>query len=105
MENNHTKPHILVIDDEIALCIAVKDLLESYAYSVYYAITAEEGIAYLEKNETDAVLLDINLGSGLNGVEALAVIKEKFNYTQVIMFTSMTTIETGIECMKKGALD
>jgi len=106
MQNNHDKPHILVIDDEIALCLAVKDLLELYNYSVEYAITAEEGIEYLKKNDqTDAVLLDINLGSGLNGIEALPVIKEKFKYIQVIMFTSMTTIETGIECMKKGALD
>ncbi len=100
------QPQILVIDDEMSLCIAVKDLLEIYKYTVEYVITAEEGIQYLEENpHTDAVLLDINLGTGLNGIEALSAIKEQFKYVQVIMFTSMNTLETGVECMKKGALD
>lgn len=106
MADNNTKPQILVIDDEISICIAVKDLLEIYNYRVEYANNAEEGMTYLEENpQTDVVLLDINLGSGINGVEALSQIKERFKYVQIIMFTSMTTIDTGIECMKKGALD
>ncbi len=100
------QPQILVIDDEMSICIAVKDLLELYNYTIEYAITAEEGIAFLEENpQTDVILLDINLGSGLSGIEALPVIKEKFKYLQVLMFTSMNTLETGLECLKKGALD
>ncbi len=100
------QPQILVIDDEMSICIAVKDLLELYNYTVEYAITAEEGIDFLEENpQTDVVLLDINLGSGFNGIETLPIVKEKFKYLQVIMFTSMNTLETGLECMKKGALD
>lgn len=106
MADDFTKPQILVIDDEISICIAIKDLLEIYTYKVEYANNAEEGIKYLEENpQTDVVLLDINLGAGINGVEALSHIKERFKYVQIIMFTSMITIDTGIECMKKGALD
>ncbi len=102
----NTKPQILVIDDEMSLCIAVKDLLEIYHYTVEYVFTAEEGIEYLKEHpDTDVVLLDINLGTGLNGIEALSAIKKQFKYVQVIMFTSMNTLETGVECMKKGALD
>ena len=106
MANDSIKPQILIIEDEISICIAVKDLLEIYNYNVEYAINAEEGIKYLEENpQTDVILLDINLGTGLDGVKVLSIIREKFKYVQIIMFSSMTTIDTGIECMKKGAMD
>lgn len=77
-----------------------------YNYAVDYVISAEEGIEYLKENpNTDVILLDINLGSGYSGTEALSVIKSTFKYVQVIMFTSMNTLEIGLECMKKGAFD
>lgn len=104
--NQIVLPKIIVIDDEMSICIAIKDLLSFYGYDVEYAMSAEEGIEYLEENsDIDAVILDINLGSGLNGIEALELIKERFKYTQVIMLTSMNTLEKGVECIKKGALE
>ena len=97
---------ILIIDDEIGICIAVKDLLEMYEYSAEYTNTAEEGIKYLSKNpHSDVVILDINLGLGMNGLEALEIIKKQYKYIQVIMFTSINSLDSGLECMKKGAID
>jgi K+-sensing histidine kinase KdpD len=97
---------VLIIDDEIGICIAVKELLEMYNYNAEYSNTAEEGIEYLSNNpRTDVVILDINLGLGMNGLEALQIIKKQYRYIQVIMFTSINTLESGLECMKKGAID
>ena len=104
--HNCVKGHVLVIDDEWPICTAVCGLLEISGFKADYALTAEEGIKYLENNpDTDVVLLDINLGSGLSGIEALPVIRERFKYVQIMMFTSHDTLSTGLECMKKGAID
>jgi two-component system, sensor histidine kinase and response regulator len=101
-----SKGHILLIDDEWPICTAVCGLLELAGYTIDYALSAEEGLKYLEDHpETDLVLLDINLGSGLSGIEALPVFRERFKYVQVMMFTSHDTLSTGLECMKKGACD
>jgi two-component system sensor histidine kinase/response regulator len=100
------KGNILLIDDEYAICVGVCGLLEINGFRADYACNADEGIAFLEKHpETDVVLLDINLGPGKNGIEVLPILRERFKYTQVMMFTSHDTLETGLQCMKKGACD
>jgi two-component system, sensor histidine kinase and response regulator len=103
---NSIKGNLLLIDDEYAICVGVSGLLELNGFKTDYAFTAEEGVEFLEKHpETDVVLLDINLGVGMSGTEALPVLRERFRYAQVMMFTSHDDLETGLECMKKGACD
>lgn len=97
---------ILIIDDEISICIAVQGLLEMYNYDAEYALNPEEGLSFLKENpDTDVVILDINFGREINGIELLKMIKTQFKYVQVIMFTSINSLDTGVACMKKGAID
>lgn len=99
-------PSVLLIDDEFSICTGVCGLLEMEGYKVEYVMSAQEGFTYLENNPVpDIVLLDVNLGPGINGVDALRLIKEKNKYLQVIMFTSQDSLDIGLECMKRGALD
>jgi two-component system, sensor histidine kinase and response regulator len=105
-QRNLIKGNILLIDDEYAICVGVCGLLDLNGFKADYVLTAEEGIGYLEKHpETDVVLLDINLGTGMSGIEALPVLRERFKYTQIMMFTSHDDLETGLDSMKKGACD
>lgn len=100
------RAHILLIDDEMPICIAVSGILETIGFTADYAFNADEGMQYLEGHpETDIVLLDINLGIGKSGLELLPEIRERFKYVQVMMFTSHDTLSMGLECMKKGAAD
>jgi len=105
-ESVYTKANILLIDDEESICIGISDLLNSYNYSASYAQSAEDGMHYLDQNsDVDIILLDINLGTGMTGVEAISAILEKYKYIQIIMLTSHDSIDVGVECMKKGAYD
>jgi two-component system, sensor histidine kinase and response regulator len=100
------RANILLIDDEMAICIGVSGLLETIGFSANYALDADEGIHFLEEHpETDVVLLDINLGAGRTGIELLSEIRERFKHIQVMMFTSHDTLSIGLECMKRGAAD
>lgn len=99
-------PHVLLIDDELSICTGVCGLLELDGFKADYALSADEGLHYIETNPTvDIVLLDVNLGRGLSGPELLPMIKERNRYVQVIMFTSHDRLEIGLICMKRGALD
>lgn len=98
--------HVLIIDDELSICMGVCNLLELNGYRTAYALSGWDGLEYLDINpDVDIVLLDVNLSPGFNGLEVLREIKDKQKYVQVIMFTSHDTLEIGLESMKRGALD
>ncbi len=69
---------ILLVEDEIIPAMAAKYDLEKYGYSV---ITAESGKAAIETAATDPgidiILMDIDLGPGMDGTEAAAIILKK----------------------------
>ncbi len=95
---------ILVIDDEAVLGKNILIYLERYGYEVHLAQSAEEGLATLESVRPDAVLLDFNL-PGMNGLAALARIREFDPSIRVLMLTGHGNVEMAVEAMKSGAFD
>lgn len=100
------KANVLVIDDELTFGMGIAEYLNEENIIAYHAISAEKGLGFLvEHKEIDIVLLDINLGSGLNGIETLEILKNQYKFIQIVMMSSMDTLEIAVECMKKGAFD
>ena len=68
---------VLVVDDEQSLCDIACRLLASLNYQAACVATGEEALPYLAENKVDLVILDMLLGSGMNGRETYeAIIKE-----------------------------
>lgn len=64
-----TQNTILLVEDNIIIAMTQTRLLEKYNYNVINVTTGEEAIALFEKpNKIDLILMDIDLGSGLNGI-------------------------------------
>lgn len=104
--NKEKKPNLLLIDDEEPFCTVNTHILRLSGYETEYALSAEEGMEYLNNNpDTDVVLLDIDLGEGMRGTEALPLILTHHPVVQVIMITSNRNVSIGVDCMKKGAFD
>lgn len=61
-----------------------------------------EAVQQVRKNEPDVVLMDIDLPEQ-NGMEALALIKQKFSYVDVLMLTVFDDDERVFESIKSGA--
>lgn len=96
-------PKILVIDDEISIRRTLKDILE---YEKYEVADAEDGVKALElidNDKFDLILCDIKM-PGMDGIEVLEKIVEKHD-TPVVMISGHGTIDTAVECIKKGAYD
>lgn len=73
------KPTLLVVDDEVAVLSAFRQVGTACGFVVTTAATAEEGLQHFRdrlqgRRPYDTVLLDINLRGGTNGEEALAII-------------------------------
>ena len=84
-----SKKNILTVDDEIHILELLRYNLETAGYNVIQAESGEEGLEILDKNDIDAVLLDLML-PGIDGLEVLRRIRtnpEK-RKTPVIMLTA-----------------
>jgi two-component system, sensor histidine kinase and response regulator len=100
------KARILIVDDEYMVGRSICELLEFLGYQCEYLQNGNESISYLSNHpEVDIVLLDINLGMELSGIDLLPILRGKNKYAQFIMFTSEDKLEVGVECMRKGAYD
>ncbi|MFB7641818.1 sigma-54-dependent transcriptional regulator [Peribacillus butanolivorans] len=95
------KPHVLVIDDELAICTALSFALED-DYQVVTTTDPDEGLRHIEQISVDIVLLDLRIGSK-SGLDILQKIKHRSPNVTVIMMTAYSSIDTSIEAIKNGA--
>ena len=76
MSGNNQKT-ILLVDDEILITMTVKMSLEEYGYNVITANSGKEAVAAVDKTPgIDLILMDIDLGKGIDGTEAAQMILE-----------------------------
>ncbi len=73
--DNEIKKTILLVEDEFLIAMAEKQALEKYNYNILVVNSGEKAIAAVESTDTiDLILMDINLGNGLDGTEAAEII-------------------------------
>lgn len=95
---------ILVVDDERSIRNTLKDILEFEKYEVDLA---EDGLIALEKVKTttyDAIFIDIKMPQ-MDGIEVLEKMRNDGIETPIVMISGHGTIETAVECIKKGAYE
>jgi two-component system nitrogen regulation response regulator NtrX len=95
---------ILVIDDENSICLTLRGILTDEGYNVLTIGSAEDALKIIEEELPDLVLLDIWL-PGMDGIEALKIIKRDYPQIQIIMMSGHGTIETAVKATKLGAFD
>ncbi len=66
---------ILLVEDEAIIAMTEKSILEKYGYQVGITYNGEEAVAAVAATPAiDLILMDINLGAGMDGTEAAALI-------------------------------
>jgi two-component system nitrogen regulation response regulator NtrX len=96
--------HILIVDDERAIQATLRGVLEDEGYRVTAVGSAQEALARLSDEAPDLVFLDIWM-PGMDGLEALAEIKQRRPEAAVVMISGHATIETAVKATKLGAYD
>jgi DNA-binding response OmpR family regulator len=97
---------VLVIDDEEDFLKSLVMRIELRGFNVHGVLSGSEAIEYLEANpgEIDVVLLDIKM-PGMDGIETLRQIKNRFPETQVIVVTGHASQEFSRLGRELGAFD
>lgn len=86
---------ILVLEDDLTLQTTLVEVLDDLDYSAYGVSSAAEAIAAVQEAEQrgepfDIVLSDVRMAGGMDGLSALAVIKERKPEMRCIVMTGYT---------------
>jgi len=95
---------ILLVDDEADFLGALSERMRARGMDVATSASAREALETVEKGAFDAVVLDLMM-PGMDGLEALRILKQKDPKLQVILLTGHATVEKGVEAIKRGAMD
>jgi signal transduction histidine kinase len=93
---------VLVVDDEKIIRDGCRRILADNKYEVLCVENGQEALSFLEKEAVDVILLDLKMPV-MNGEEVLDETYRLYPDIPVIIITGHVTIDTAVECMKKGA--
>jgi PAS domain S-box-containing protein len=94
---------ILVVDDLPEQQKMARAVLERLDYQVATVSSGEEALEYLRENSAALLLLDMNLGTGLDGLDTYREILKLNPRQQVIIVTGYAETERINEVLKLGA--
>ncbi|MBQ8147203.1 MAG: response regulator transcription factor [Lachnospiraceae bacterium] len=94
---------ILIIEDNPELGALIRDFLKREGFQVEWRTSAEEGLAFLTRENCKLVLLDVML-PGINGYETCQAIREK-KHIPILMMSARTDDQSKLLGYETGADD
>jgi DNA-binding NtrC family response regulator len=97
--------YLLLVDDEKDFTETVAQRLNTRGFNAEVVFNRKDAIKRIENDEIiDVVIMDIFM-PGLDGLEALKMIKKTRPLIEIIMVTGQAAIQSAIESIKFGAFD
>lgn len=97
--------NILFIEDDAMNRRVVKDMLDVAGATMAEAGLAEEGLARIDAEEFDVILIDLRM-PGMDGMEAIRIIRARDDHKAnlpVIVVTADTAVDLRERCLAAGA--
>ncbi|WP_302486138.1 response regulator transcription factor [uncultured Megamonas sp.] len=95
---------VLLAEDEKDMSSALTAILQHSGYEVDSVYDGRAAMEYALKNVYDCLIFDIMMPK-MDGIEALKIIRQKGNFTPVIMLTAKSEIDDRITGLDAGADD
>ncbi|MBL7213873.1 MAG: response regulator [Desulfobacteraceae bacterium] len=95
---------VLLVDDEVEFVETLAKRMNKRNVKASGVNSGEEALEFLDQYPTDVVLLDVKM-PGIDGIQALREIKERYPLIEVIMLTGHANVEVAIQGMELGAFD
>src|SRR4051812_19132313 len=98
------RPKLLLIDDDVSGCEAIAATLELRGYDVASAHSGSDALAVLEREDTDAVVSDLNM-PGMTGIEFCGLAQARWPELPIVLMTAFGSMETAVTAIRGGAYD
>ncbi len=97
---------IVCVDDQAEVRRLLGDVFRAKGGNVVSFDDGEDAIAWLDKNEADLVILDLDLGAGRrSGIEICRTVHGKLPELPIIILTGHGAIDDAVAAVKAGAVD
>lgn len=88
-QNAHIKRSVVVVEDDGFLRSLLADSIEQAGFEVFTAANSADARRTINAVDPDAVVLDIDLGTGPNGFDIADSLRAKSDETGIVFLTSM----------------
>jgi DNA-binding response OmpR family regulator len=92
----------LVVDDEPGVCFFLEETLRRAGYQVVSAASGEAALELLRDNVFDLAIVDLNLGTRINGLRVLEGIRWRWPQTAVIILTAHGSLDSAMAAIREG---
>jgi len=96
--------HLLLVEDEVPLRLAVAEQLTDRGYSVEQAESGEAALARLAEFAFDVIVTDLRL-PGIDGSAVVEAAVARYPDIIAIVVTGYGTVKDAVEAIKRGAAD
>jgi len=97
------KPRVLIVDDEANIRRMLAALLKSEGFDPEEAPNGNAALLSLDQLHPDAILLDLQMPPGPDGLETLRLLRERDASTPVIMMSGKAQLNDAVKAIKLGA--
>lgn len=85
--NASNMSRVLVVDDEVEICLLVSQYLKKLGYEVSFSLSIAEALDKIASAPFDLMFVDLNLSDG-SGYDLIKVLKESHSPTKVIVISA-----------------
>jgi DNA-binding NtrC family response regulator len=100
--NAQGKYRVLVVDDEAAVLLTYRLILERQGYEVVACGTSVQAIQAIDKQRFDVVLCDYSLEEQHTGFEVISAARQRDSDVPAALLTGYATKETADEAASRG---
>ena len=98
------KANILIVDDEEVVRLSHLRSLEGSDCQTRAAEDGRQAIQVMEQDPADVILLDLRM-PGLDGMDVLKTIKQRWPDSEVVVITGYPCIDTAKQAVRLGAFN
>ncbi|MDP3981049.1 MAG: response regulator [Chlamydiota bacterium] len=99
------KATILIIDDEVEICLNMKDMLGYEDMTADYATNAKEAFQKIEEDGHELLLVDIKLEGLISGIDIIKTFSGKAKRPKIIVISAIPRDALNPSFEKKGIMN
>ncbi|MEH0020776.1 MAG: response regulator [Desulfobacter sp.] len=99
-----SRARVLFVDDEISFLETLVKRMTKRGVNVHGVGSGQAALDYMASHAVDVVVLDVRM-PGMDGLEVLKHIKDKWPLAEVILLTGHACVSSAMDFMALGAFD
>jgi two-component system, LuxR family, response regulator FixJ len=104
METTEISGHVFLVDDEVAVCRSIAQLLETHGHSVTYFTSAASCLDTLNRTCPHLLITDMNM-DGIDGFSLLDQAHSIRPFLPILIVTGYGDVPLAVRAVKNGAMD